>query len=359
MKPEEIHKKKNNLIEVLRFGFSLVIVFLHFPWKDYGSDLFRHGHIAVEFFFILSGFFIAKSAKNAEACDDPGRRTFGYVLKKIRSWYIPFLLAWLTAFIIYGLVNLLSVKTWVFNLISSIPELLFLHDFGVSGVYSIPQTWYLSAMLAVTLIVYPLIIRFKDTYIYCLAPVFAFVLMGFIGMQYGSYEGVELQCGLFKKSMIRAFSDINLGVFVFGLHEYFFCEKNISGVSYKFREKKAFMGIIETLCYILAFAYAALPLVDDSSFEFSIVLIMAGGLLITFGQETFLNRLFSTREKLCRVLGECSFYIFLIHYALVPILHVLSSRLNMYVLAMVYLAATLILAVCVNEITRLIRKREW
>lgn len=56
-------KKKNNrnsLLELYRFLFAMWVVWYHgfFVFKN---EFFNHGYIAVEFFFILSGFYILKT----------------------------------------------------------------------------------------------------------------------------------------------------------------------------------------------------------------------------------------------------------------------------------------------------------
>ncbi len=51
---------RNGLIELYRFLFAMWVVWYHgfFAFKN---QFFNHGYIAVEFFFILSGFYIIKS----------------------------------------------------------------------------------------------------------------------------------------------------------------------------------------------------------------------------------------------------------------------------------------------------------
>ena len=57
---EEKTNSRNSLLELYRFLFSIWVVWYHgfFVFKN---QFFNHGYIAVEFFFILSGFYILKS----------------------------------------------------------------------------------------------------------------------------------------------------------------------------------------------------------------------------------------------------------------------------------------------------------
>ena len=57
--------KRNQTIELLRFFFAVVIVLYHgrviFP-----ISLFPSGYLAVEFFFIVSGYMMVKSSKKQQ-----------------------------------------------------------------------------------------------------------------------------------------------------------------------------------------------------------------------------------------------------------------------------------------------------
>ena len=54
------HSNRNSLIELYRFLFSLWVVWYH-GYFAFKNQYFSHGYIAVEFFFILSGFYIFKT----------------------------------------------------------------------------------------------------------------------------------------------------------------------------------------------------------------------------------------------------------------------------------------------------------
>ena len=52
--------KRNGLLELYRFLFALWVVWYH-GFFIFKTEYFNHGYIAVEFFFILSGFYVLKS----------------------------------------------------------------------------------------------------------------------------------------------------------------------------------------------------------------------------------------------------------------------------------------------------------
>lgn len=53
-------KRKNSLIELCRFLFALWVLYYH-SFVPYKGALFGQGYLAVEFFFVLSGFFLLQS----------------------------------------------------------------------------------------------------------------------------------------------------------------------------------------------------------------------------------------------------------------------------------------------------------
>ena len=56
-------KPRNNIVEFFRFIFSLLVVGYHvqMTYEDDVYDIFENGAIAVEYFFLLSGYFLARS----------------------------------------------------------------------------------------------------------------------------------------------------------------------------------------------------------------------------------------------------------------------------------------------------------
>lgn len=56
---------KNSIIELLRFLFSLWVLYFH-GYVPYRNDMFSDGKLAVEFFFVLSGFYLMRSMKKYE-----------------------------------------------------------------------------------------------------------------------------------------------------------------------------------------------------------------------------------------------------------------------------------------------------
>lgn len=57
---KSIRRRKNSLLELLRFLFALWVLYYH-DYVPFKNMLFSEGYLAVEFFFVLSGFFLMRS----------------------------------------------------------------------------------------------------------------------------------------------------------------------------------------------------------------------------------------------------------------------------------------------------------
>ena len=61
-----VKRAKNSIIELLRFLFSLWVLYFH-DYVPYQNEMFSDGKLAVEFFFVLSGFYLVRSMKKYDS----------------------------------------------------------------------------------------------------------------------------------------------------------------------------------------------------------------------------------------------------------------------------------------------------
>ena len=81
-------KKRNGLIELWRFLACISIAIYHFELIYLGESIyFSHFYIWVEFYFILSGFFLALNADRNRDNISP----MGYMLNEAKN-YIQYIL---------------------------------------------------------------------------------------------------------------------------------------------------------------------------------------------------------------------------------------------------------------------------
>ena len=159
-------KQRNSLIEFYRFLFALWVVWYH-GFFIFKNEYFSHGYIAVEFFFILSGFYILK------AIDKYKDKSFFTGLwqllwSRIKSLGLPFII---------GLVFVI----WFMFLDGQISTLGYL--------------WYIPCMLLSFALIYVLKRSLKNEKIFILTLLFL-VIVSYILLYIPILEGWGLFRGL-------------------------------------------------------------------------------------------------------------------------------------------------------------------
>lgn len=183
---------------------------------------FHGGSIMVELFFLISGFFLAKSALcdgESKKLERWGSETWSFFLKKIRAIY-PYLLfaiivgvAAKTAFYHQDFMQLIK------NGVRALTELLFLKSAGWSSGFFVPQGWYLSSMMLSILILYPCIRKWGRSFVQLFCPVAAALILGYLFHNFGHFRNPDAWCTFFNKGFLRGFAEISLGCFCFTVAE--------------------------------------------------------------------------------------------------------------------------------------------
>ncbi len=336
--------ERNGKIDFYKFIMSLIVIIYHFGNAvDYDGEWFRKGYIAVEFFFIVSGFLFAKSLSKYSNTEN----------KRIVSSSLSFMGRKYTGFLPYHFficiatfVVLIIYHKWnITDIIAGLPDLLLIGMGGVHHISEIGHEWYLSAMLIVMFILTPIMIKYRDAYSRYIAPAAVLLIFGYIFNEYNSLDVVYSWNGIVYSGLLRAFAEISLGIICFAVYESKFVE----------RFNKIPLFFVEVLSYaaLLIYAFGCY----DSSLEFSIVLIAAVGITISFSNKTsvrFLN------NKFVYFLGKLSFPIYLnqiyIRYLIVKIdwEYGYLSHLGIYVLAVI--VSSLVCIVMMDGFTKIINK---
>lgn len=170
----------NYFIDLIKFVFSVIIVFYH-SWiftGEYGLGFFNHGYLAVDFYFIVTGYLMMQSiAKEKDTKTSLGIQTLKFLYKKFASLFPYILFSFILGCLLIYKTDLLSLSTITSNnLVSEILQI------GVLGLgYPINgATWYLSAMLIVLLCLYPLAKKYKDNYSTLVVPLLLALMLGLV-----------------------------------------------------------------------------------------------------------------------------------------------------------------------------------
>lgn len=333
-------QKHNGNISLYKFLFAMMILLHHCTYivHEPKLKLFVTGSIGVEFFFLVSGFLLAKkvySEEEKKKNKEPlYQSTWKFIWKKIKSFY-PYLVF---SFILYVLISFFFDRQNPLYYARTLIDLTLIQEAGFPNDGIIRVSWYLSAMVLSMLIIYPLVKKYKDTFLFYIAPLIALFVGGYLlhdvtsgyTLRTYSYYKVFLYMG-----MGRAFFEISLGTTIYGL-----CEK-LKKVNFT-KLGTIFLLVLQTICFGLVF-------VGNIFFKtrqidwFFIALIFIGILLgfseKLYGQEKFNNKFFYFLEKLSLPM-YLNNYIFvrLINYTFLKEIPLLSEKLLLVVVGTVLLS---------------------
>lgn len=283
--------KKNGKIEFLRFFFCMCVIFFHcgrllkipFRIKLGGAPItfFSHGYIGVEFFFLVSGYFMASSVFKKRLTDssyDLGKETLAFMKHKIWGIFPYHIVAFAILFVLSIFIGGWNIPEVVSQFFKCIPGMLLLQKFGFNYRNLNSVEWYISAMFIAMMILYPICRRFYSMFVRVIAPFGGLYLSGMLIFRYGSMTGASRWVdGLGFSCVLRAFAIISLGASMFEITRSL-KEKTFS------ENMKKILTLAEAAGYFLVFVYSIYGV--PKYFEIHCVLILMGCLALTFSGQT-------------------------------------------------------------------------
>ena len=344
--------KQNYCIDFYRFVFSLIIVFYH-SWMftgKFGEGVFNFGFLAVDFYFIVSGYLMMNSMEKQgklKKNENVYMGSFNFVFNKIKKIFPALLLTFIIGLgFVYGK-GLINIKDVLLS--DAIPELLQLGVFG----YSMPinlSWWYLSVMYFVFLILYPIIGLHKDKYIYYIAPLILGLTMALV---------LSIPIGI-HDALGKNF------VFINGFYNgiIFIILGNISyEISKKFREKskktdkkqKILLTLFEQTIYIILILTFNYNFLNTTIIAFMLLIAIS----LTFSNITYSPKIFAS--TIWKKLGNYGFYVYLCHISIRTFFmrhnnYIYSDMLSKYLL--VSFVTGLVIYIMIDVVYKRIKERK-
>ena len=207
--------KRNAAIDILRLVFAVIIMLHHSRYvMGYENCVFAGGSLAVEFFFIVSGYLMAKSAVSARRAG-----TASFLYRKFCAVIPEFWTGWLIGFVLLMVFGHVSVSGTLEKYREYIFEPILLR---MSGIYTggfNGASWYVSSMLICMAILYPLTKRFPEAMQKVAAPLIAVLLFGYLCQNFDHPRDPSKWIGFTYKGNIRAMADLCLGIAGYGIAE--------------------------------------------------------------------------------------------------------------------------------------------
>ncbi len=289
---------RNGRLDLYKFLFALCVVLFHFPSNSENSfKLFPKGYIAVEFFFIVSGFFFAKTLSSKES-NNWTSESLSYIWKKYSALFPYHIFACVLTIVCTAYEENFNCEDVIIYTIDNIPGIFLFQIFGFKYFEFGVHEWYISAMLAVMLILSPFVIKYKEKFISYAAPILSLALFGYLSNLSDSIDCVYTWNYFMYTGLLRALADICLGCAVFSIYKSQVLEKLSKGLLLTFE----FLFLIAVLLY----AGGAF----DAELDYSVPFFMAALVSFTVCNKSnlpFLN------NKLTAFLGKFSLAVYLNH----------------------------------------------
>ena len=343
---------ENYCIDFFRFVFSCLILIYH-GWvftgpyvPGYTAGYFKYGYYGVDFYFIVTGYLMMNSiAKQKIKSKNIYKETFEFVFRKFKKLFPGLLVTFIFGItLVYGM-DFFDSKNFLSN--NLVSEIMQLNIFGYNLLIN-KTWWYISAMLFVLFLLYPLARKNKDGYIYYFAPLIMLVALAIVKYTDIKIDYAHDNVFLFKNGFYKGLIFIILGNFA-----YQFALKMKNKDLNKL--KTVFLTILESAIYIL--------LICNTYFSFmgsiAVALLFVFVIALTFSKLTYSSKIF--RHDIWRKLGIFGFYMYLCQISVRTYwLDWLSHQHQIYGyhrMLCYYVVMTVILSILIYIIVEVIYKR--
>ncbi len=298
--------QRNGIIEFLRFIASLSILVYHFELIYLERSIhFMHLYIWVEFFFIISGFFLAKNINNKESAIE-------YTWKQIKKLYPIYLLGFIATFIVTNIFFHTTLKGLLISLWKTKFEIFLINIFSLDPYTNLINlgggSSYIGALLIGTLFVYYMIQNHKKVF-QNLAPIF--ILCGYC-LLLNTFGNLSQWAHLITipSGIIRAICGLSVGAFLY------------LTLNDKFKK----LGNTKNSMIVIVSLFVAVGLIvfknSINSFDLVFYVVIFGMMIassynikIPYVSNTFVG--IGLLNKICIYLGNLSYPIFIFHYVVI------------------------------------------
>ncbi len=346
---KSVESRRVGEIELFRFLLTVVIMFLHSQYLIGSNVPFISGSLAVEFFFIVSGYLMMASIKKLKEkpIDNLANETVGFIWKKIYPIYPEILVSFIIGFIFKSIARSYSLVDSVKMFMSSFFEITLLQRTGIGEISVNSAIWYVQSMLLCMLILYPLIRKFPEMMQKVIMPTAALLLLGWLYQTYGSLLTPSAWTGLTFKGNLRGLAELCLGACCYQIVAYL--------KSFNFNKFiRTALTFIKWFCWFVLFAYMYMNINDHRS-DFFILFITLIAVVLAFSGQGIETNIY--QNKFVFWLGKISFPLYVSHiYYARSLSYILPDSLSRTTKMGIYLACSVVTALVVSLSASGIRK---
>ncbi|MBR4080738.1 MAG: acyltransferase, partial [Clostridia bacterium] len=207
-------KQRSGMLDLVRFVLTIFVVMVHLIDRSIPSlMILRGGTIAVEFFFVLSGFLLASSADRADKSLPVSESTWHVMKRKVCSIYPTWLAAFLVVIAWQLFVNNTGLKDLLRQVEESTTTFLMISQLGMYDKLVISYSWYIPVMLLCTLMLFPILYKHGKTFAYTVAPLVTLFGFAYLFHSFGKLYTLQSEwLGFTWAATVRGLSEMCLGV---------------------------------------------------------------------------------------------------------------------------------------------------
>ena len=352
-------KQRNTTVELFRFIFSLLVIGYHVQmYFAEGAPFFANGALAVEFFFLLSGYFFASSIEKINGQQIGFIKGSYQILKgKVKGIFPTHIIAIIAVIIIILCCNLANAGTLI---VHGIPSMFLVHladfwDNTFSWALIVPE-WYLSAMLISLLFMAPIALllckKLRGEWI-------PLILIGILGV-------FLIVCGLITNWKIFGSTNFQYdlrawGEMAVGMYAYHFAKFLVSKEHNN--KSKIALPIVEIILYCIPVVLGFIPITPNLMglcMGLTVVCVFFA-ISLTFGNKGVQITKIGV-NKFFAYLGSISLAMYLFHPVILTLLNYIWPEIDLYIAHLIVFPATIILAaifgLCEKGIKNLIKKKK-
>lgn len=324
-------KEKNLNIELLRVVFMIVICLWHFRGV---APSFNNGYLAVEFFFILSGFLLYKSF-----CRHPEISVSKFILKKIKVFYPAYIIMFIPTMIIrwrawipqnYDFDGIVSIFNIVIRDVFLIGGLEFLGGYPLNF-----PLWYITYYLLVSYFLYTLL-KFVGEFSIHICFIFSFFCYTYL---FNASDSLDVSSNIDFHELVRGLAGMSLGIFL----------SSCNSLQKSRMSNKFFSIFILMIIVSLFYCYS---LVHYDCYAILIYSILVLLLSIQYNYKFIV-------KKILLVMGGVTYEMLCVHCSISQAFAFLQKKVNLpwFVSMSIYLILVIISAIILNKLTNVFRKK--
>ena len=334
-------------IEVVRFIATVGIAIFHFEWIYIGHPIyFAHFYLWVEFFFVLSGFFLVRNIlkKNEEGIGYVVQRTMKQAIKLWKPYIIGFAFCFFVYCIRFQISGLKSVLGLLWNCKW---EIIFLQLSSFDGNAPIINgvTGYIPALLFASAIITYLLIEHRKLTQNLLIIILPIFIYSHIINVYGNLSQWSAYENWYTIGMLRGLAGMLVGAGAY-----------IYGENVKDRLNKWNRVIL--LCICIIFIVGMVLFRDKISYSDEIIYPYVFSVLVALIYFRDKKEIHHRIKNVILYLGKSSYNMFLLHYGICYLFSLFIPEKRYCLIAIVYLSIVIVSGLLLELLFNVVSKKE-